>query len=514
MIRFNHCANQMLYNGRTDILFLRTHAKDEYPWGVTKDGTVLCSRQSSTRVVHFQQSRLVPGGEAYEPKDLHMPPVFCSNTRRDGQCSTGMHVLLEILSTNATSSVTLVGFTSHRQDDWQSRFHDFPNENRLLYALKASEKVRKIGCLAESGAPGAAAAGSLGGLVSDDRQAVAATSTRWHGVVAQQMAPWDARGYLDVDALLEQTRHMTRAPSVTNPLPVVALVDSDGWKVKKINRWVVHHHSRFMAVLNLFRMTQRRAKMPLPRIRFLVVVSDGRGTVSPDFDQSCTCTKELNCCDLNVTAAAADAPPAPLFATNVCRHSWDVSIPVCIDDLLDTRTEQTINASIARWVDLGASVPWQDREPRAFFVGDTKGYRSRVHLAARNARPLLSSQPPPVPFENHTQFKATIFAHGYHFNSVRWRRLALLHSAVIAEEAPCKEWWNVNDAQQWVHYAPTTETFSDLPATASRLLDPSFDVEAQRMAQRLFELGMEAFSVEGLTGYIETLWRHYARLQR
>ena len=150
VIRFNHCENQMLYNGRTDILFLRTHAKNEYPWGVTKWGSVLCSRQSSTRVVHFEKSRLVPGGEAYEPKDHSMPPVSCSSTRI---CSTGMHVLLEILSTNVTSSITLVGFTSHRQDDWKSRFHDFSNENRLLYALKASQTVRKIGCLADSRAP-------------------------------------------------------------------------------------------------------------------------------------------------------------------------------------------------------------------------------------------------------------------------------------------------------------------------------------------------------------------------
>ena len=95
---------------------------------------------------------------------------------------------------------------------------------------------------------------------------------------------------------------------------------------------------------------------------------------------------------------------------------------------------------------------------------------------------------------------------------MRWRRLSLIRSAVIAEEAPCKEWWSLR-ARPWVHYAPVEETFKDLVPIARRLLDPNFASEAEAMAGRLKQLGLESFGYQGLMAYIEALWRTYAKLQ-
>jgi len=219
-------------------------------------------------------------------------------------------------------------------------------------------------------------------------------------------------------------------------------------------------------------------------------------------------------------APAADAPPAPSFATLHCRHSYDVSVPTIIDDLLDTRTAFSIQASLQKWLAIGERQPWETRSRRAFFVGDDKAYRPAVLRIGRAHSDLLATHRAVstdtrhrLPFSEHAKYKATIYAHGFHFNSVRSRRLALLGGALIAEEGPCKEYWQML-AKPWQHYAPTRETFSDLRETAARLLEPSNDAEARAMAERLKALALRTFSPSGLMDYLEQLWRLYAELQQ
>lgn len=312
---------------------------------------------------------------------------------------------------------------------------------------------------------------------------------------------------------------MTSNPVPTFQPPAVALVESHTWVARRVGSkaWVPHHHGRLRALLGLFKLVQQRTRTPLPRIRFLVVLSDGRGTVSPEFDPRCTCVTEATCCEVNLTVARSMAPAAPVFATNVCRHSWDVSVPMIIDDLLQTSSARTVRSTFERWLAMGA-VPFGKRTRKVFFVGDDKAYRGRALTAGRRAPDLFDvvesssiNATTRVPFDRHAHYQATVYAHGYHFNSVRMRRLALMGGVVIAEEGPCREWWTMR-AKPWVHYVPTTETFSDLEARARQILAPSNATRAATMAQKLRSLGIEALSLEGLTGYIEALWREYGQL--
>ena len=281
---------------------------------------------------------------------------------------------------------------------------------------------------------------------------------------------------------------------------------------------------------------------PLPRIRFVLMVSDGHGSTTPAFNGSCTCTREQTCCDptaesdvraasggggggSGVTRQHEQLPPAPVFATVHCRFSYDISVPSIIDDLLDTRSEASIEASVRKWVAIGDGVAWEAREPKAYLVSDDKAHRPKAHRQGLSHPKYLAvhravmctrcasnaTRAARRPFSEHARYRATIYAHGFHFNSVRMRRLSLLGGAVIAEESPCKEWWQLL-AHPWVHYAPTAETFFDLPRTAERLLSPSHDAQARRMALRLKALGLRAFRAHGLLDYIEALWREYARL--
>ena len=350
-----------------------------------------------------------------------------------------------------------------------------------------------------------------------------APNATWHDVVALQLRPWRMRGSIDVAAFLRETNNLR---SLAHP-PNAAVVDSDGWRVLRVGaRWVGHHAARAEAVLNLFRLAQRRALRagrPLPRIRFVLVLSDGHGATARGFNASgCTCTRESTCeaACTRVDAPPSDAPAAPSFATLHCRHSFDVSVPTIIDDLLkDTRTTAGIDASIHKWLAMGEARPWDVRERRAFFVGDDKAHRPKVIRAGQAHSDLLathravSTDPRArLPFGEHTKYKAAVYAHGFHFNSVRWRRLALLGGAVIAPEGPCKEWWQML-ARPWVHYAPTTATFSDLPEVAKALLHPSNDRAAHAMANELRDLALRSFRPPGLLEYIDTLWRAYAELQ-
>ena len=349
----------------------------------------------------------------------------------------------------------------------------------------------------------------------------------WRDVVRLQLAPWEARG-INLGNFLRETNFM-RTPYGTQPPGAAALVDSEGWKIGRIGaKWVAHHATRAAATINLFRLAQHRARIrsrPLPRIRFVLMASDGHGSTSRNFNGSgCTCTREATCCDPGAEAYApmdaAALPPAPVFATLWCRLAYDVSVPTIIDDLLDTRSEASIEKSLQRWVALGNAQPWGQRIRQAFFVGDSKAHRPKAYRSGLRHPSLFAvhhavstNKTARRPFAEHARYRATIYAHGFHFNSVRFRRLSLLGGAVIAEEGPCKEWWQLL-ARPWIHYAPTTETFSDLPQTAKRLLDPKNDAAACQMGRDLKALGLHAFRAHGLLDYIDELWRAYAALAK
>ena len=343
----------------------------------------------------------------------------------------------------------------------------------------------------------------------------------WSDVVQLQLRPWSARGFIDVGQFLRDTNNLR---GLSHP-PNAALVDTDSWRVRQLGaRWVGHHTTRAQAVLNLFRLAQSRARSagrPLPPITFVIIVSDGHGATASGFNaSSCTCKSEASCCDPKIDAPLEMAPAAPSFATLFCRHTYDISVPTIIDDLLDTRSADSIERSVQKWLAMGDARPWATRTPKAFFVGDDKAYRpavlrhGRAHPEVLSAHHAVSTDVAHrLPFAEHAKYKAAVYAHGFHFNSVRWRRLTLLGGAVLAAEGPCKEWWQTL-AQRGIHYQPTTETFSDLVDAAERLLDPQADGRARGMAAALRVLGLRAFRADGLLDYIETLWRAYAALQR
>mmetsp|Transcript_33473 Transcript_33473/g.88130 ORF Transcript_33473/g.88130 Transcript_33473/m.88130 type:complete len:294 (+) Transcript_33473:1-882(+) len=187
---------------------------------------------------------------------------------------------------------------------------------------------------------------------------------------------------------------------------------------------------------------------------------------------------------------------------------------------MDTRSAASMSHAIERWLAMGVARPWKSREARAFFVGDKKAFRPHVIAAGRLRPDLLAvheavstNRTARLPFEAHAAYKATVYAHGFHFNSVRWRRLSLLGGTVVAQEAPCKEWWQFL-AHPWVHYAPVDAHFGDLTEVVARLLDPRADAAARAMAAAQHQLALRAFRPSGLLDYIEALWIAYARLQR
>ena len=343
----------------------------------------------------------------------------------------------------------------------------------------------------------------------------------WHDIARLQLLPWRASG-IDVQALLAQTDGLRRRPGAA---PAAAYVDTATWQIQRLGKWVGHHSVRAQAALNIFRHVQRRAAAaarPLPHIRFVLIVSDGHGTVTPEFNLSCSCTRPDTCCEPpdGTATAGLTPPPAPTFATLHCRHSWDVSVPTIIDDLMDTSTVASMSRGVDKWLNLGNTQPWASREARAFFVGDQKAYRPNViatgralphHFAVHEA--VSTNKAARLPFDRHVAYKAAVYAHGFHFNSVRWRRLSLLGGVVVAQEAPCKEWWSLL-ARPWVHYAPTAATFSDLAHVAAKVLDPATDAEARAMAAAMKQLGLRAFRPSGLLDYVEALWTQYAALQR
>ena len=89
---------------------------------------------------------------------------------------------------------------------------------------------------------------------------------------------------------------------------------------------------------------------------------------------------------------------------------------------------------------------WEAREPKAYLVSDDKAHRPKAHRQGLSHPKYLAvhravmctrcasnaTRAARRPFSEHARHRATIYAHGFHFNSVRMRRLSLLGGAVIA----------------------------------------------------------------------------------
>jgi hypothetical protein len=116
-----------------------------------------------------------------------------------------------------------------------------------------------------------------------------------------------------------------------------------------------------------------------------------------------------------------------------------------------------------------------------------------------------------LPFSTHLKYSALVYSHGFCFQSSRWRGFALMGAVVVAEEAPCKEWWQLL-LRPHEHYVPTTETFSDLLAATARAVHPQRQDEMARLAAAQREVALRALSGRGLLDYTEELWRQYAAL--
>lgn len=139
VVRFNHCSNQGFYDARVDFLVLRSHGAGDYPWGVNRTGHVSCATQSSTRILRFFDS--LPPRSA--PSELFLPKTACHSKR--GTCSTGYHLVQELVAMGA-GRITLVGFSSHLEDQFQASWHDFPSERDALQRMIDSKRVRAVPC--------------------------------------------------------------------------------------------------------------------------------------------------------------------------------------------------------------------------------------------------------------------------------------------------------------------------------------------------------------------------------
>lgn len=137
IVRFNHCSNPSLFRGRVNILVLRSHGREQYPWGVNDKGHVLCHTQPDTHILQLFPSKPVPFGTVY------YPIAKCKSQK--GSCSTGLHMIQEFLAQNA-SSITAVGFLNHFEDQWNATWHDFRNERRVIQDLVNSRSIRLISC--------------------------------------------------------------------------------------------------------------------------------------------------------------------------------------------------------------------------------------------------------------------------------------------------------------------------------------------------------------------------------
>ena len=216
---------------------------------------------------------------------------------------------------------------------------------------------------------------------------------------------------------------------------------------------------------------------------------------------------------LMAVAEAADVPAAPAFAT-MYADMRDVSVPMIIDDLLDTAARPPWMrrcASGCRW-----ATPNRTREGAARFLWATGKPTGQTQFATAAAIPSFSTPMPSARTAPHAgPFQST---------PATWRRctrmgitstlsaarLAPLGGAGIAEEAPCKEWWSLR-----ARPGPLCADARDarrLVAVARRLPDVTFDANARAMAAAR-ALGLRSFAPDGLVAYVETLGA-LTRLQR
>ena len=349
----------------------------------------------------------------------------------------------------------------------------------------------------------------------------------WDLLVNTSLVAWQSSG-IDVDRLLAETSRMSRSPAHRGYYVAPqqsALIDTRNWKYTPIGSraWVPHHNARLQELILLMKMTQKRVLLegrhPLPPIRFIFVLNDGHGIL---YDQKyeCTCTSLDTCCNPQDGFGNSSRPPAPVWSATQCvNFGWDVSVPHAFGDFLPNTYSKELARNARAWHELGIATSYSNRKFQAFFVGDRKAYRTNIFKVASKNKGLLHAHEAVsvdpmrrIPFETHINYSIAIYAHGFHFYSARWRRLALLGGTVIAEESPCKEWWQMM-LKAGVHYVSTKEDFSDLEASIHKVLNTDIE-KLVEMAEKQRVFAKYALSPTGLTDYIETLWRMYASLTK
>ena len=142
VVRFNHCLSETrhLMNGRVDELLLRSHNYTDLPWGVDKRGKLMCRlASSSTSIIKVNPSRF--DCSSYS-KCTTLSTASCKFRR--GDCSSGFFALWHL--EKQYERVVLIGFSSHFEDKFNVRYHDFPSEKAAIDAMMRTKNVSVIPC--------------------------------------------------------------------------------------------------------------------------------------------------------------------------------------------------------------------------------------------------------------------------------------------------------------------------------------------------------------------------------
>ena len=139
VVRFNHCLAQTrhLMNGKTDAIVLRSHNWTDYPWGVNSHGQLKCPLvKRETVIIKLNPSRfLCSNCTEFSTRD-------CKFRRAD--CSSGYFILNKLGPQFAHT--TLIGFSSHYEDHFYAKFHDYPSEKKMIAEMVRTKTVSLINC--------------------------------------------------------------------------------------------------------------------------------------------------------------------------------------------------------------------------------------------------------------------------------------------------------------------------------------------------------------------------------
>tara|TARA_B110000046_G_C12893613_1_gene355459 strand:- start:190 stop:627 length:438 start_codon:yes stop_codon:yes gene_type:complete len=138
VVRFNHCDNVHLFNGRTDLLVLNSKGQHAFPHGVDGDGRLICKAYQNTTTIIRNYPSLA---SKYVPASAMYATAKCPVSK----CSVGLETIHQLLFYNV-SNVMLIGFSNHQEDQWNVSWHDFREERRIVNALAKESKIMRIPC--------------------------------------------------------------------------------------------------------------------------------------------------------------------------------------------------------------------------------------------------------------------------------------------------------------------------------------------------------------------------------